>query len=300
MWQYSKGRALGTLSARIILFLGILFFCATHLYSAKSDLVYNPAYQDSILKNKSDSALWTTLHNKATAYHAMPGYVSIQQQRQNFKSQAFLMVFVFIVLLLLVFRMLFEDYMFSLLEGLGSIKKFFIFYKTKKYDSFLAIVFIYTLKVFMSSLIFYGVVQYVFKEDFNVFNMHFYLNSCLVFGSFFLVKDILEYIFNVITNTQETFKAFFLQNMFAELLLSILLLFLLIIFVYNDHISNSVVVFLMVIGFVWYFLFNVIRSYQLIDNVRILHKLHFFLYICAFKILPILLLGKYIFKNMVE
>ncbi|MBK9328856.1 MAG: DUF4271 domain-containing protein [Sphingobacteriales bacterium] len=71
------------------------------------------------------------------------------------------------------------------------------------------------------------------------------------------------------------------------------------IYIYNDFISWNVVLFSLVFSVTAYVFFNTIRSYQLMGNIRIVHKLHFFLYICAFKILPVFVLVKYILKNVV-
>ena len=116
----------------------------------------------------------------------------------------------------------------------------------------------------------------------------------------FTIKNIIEFIFNSVINTQETFKAFFLQNLFAEFLWSIILLFLFLICIYNNSISPKLLLFLILFSFSAYTVFNIIRSYQLMSNIRIPYKLHFFLYICAFKIIPLFLLAKYILNNVVD
>ena len=138
------------------------------------------------------------------------------------------------------------------------------------------------------------------KTDFTHFSHIDFLDICVLLGLFFTVKNIVEFIFNWIIDTQETFKAFFLQNLFAELLLSIILLVFLLIYIYNNHISRDFMLFLILFSFGGYAFFNIVRSYQLMGNIRIPYKLHFFLYICAFKIIPMLLLARYILNNIVQ
>ena len=89
-------------------------------------------------------------------------------------------------------------------------------------------------------------------------------------------------------------------KLFAELVVSVFLLVLFLIYIYNTHISYDFMLGLLLSGLGVYVVFNIVRSYQLMGNVRIPYKLHFFLYICAFKILPVLLLVKYILNNVVQ
>ncbi|MDB5227483.1 MAG: hypothetical protein JWN78_1676 [Bacteroidota bacterium] len=276
------------------LFFFLFLLCSLHIFSSTPNTPYNPYFRDSVLKNKVDSAAWNQVIQKVDPNKAYGKTQLIQQQKKPAKSKVFFFISAAIVVLLLVLRLLFDDFSFSLLEGIISVKKFFIFYKSKKYDSFLAVIFIYALKIAILSLITYIVLQHLLKSDFTAFNFRFFADILFLLALFFTLKNILEFIFNRVINTDETFKAFFLQNLFAEFLLSIFLLFLLLIYLYNDHISYHFMAFIFSLGFAGYIIFNVIRSYQLMSNVRIPYKLHFFLYICAFKIIPILLLAKYI------
>ena len=282
------------------LFLSILLLCSAHIFSSTTNTLYNPYFRDSVLKNKIDSAGWKQVVQKVDPNRTHGNTQLIQQQKKPAKSKVFFFIAAAIVILLLVLRLLFDDFSFSLLEGILSVKKFFIFYKSKKYDSFIAIIFIYALKIAILSLIAYIVLQHLLKSDFTAFNFRFFLDILVLLSLFFTLKNILEFIFNRVINTDETFKAFFLQNLFAEFLLSIFLLILLLIYLYNDHISYHFMAFVFSLGFAGYIVFNIIRSYQLMSNVRIPYKLHFFLYICAFKIIPILLLTKYILSKVVE
>jgi len=142
-------------------------------------------------------------------------------------------------------------------------------------------------------------IEHFIKDDYTSFDVRFFMKILSALSLFFTVKNIIEFIFNWVIDTQQTFKAFFLQNLFAEFVLCILLLFFLLIYIYNTSVSSGFAVFVLAFSFGLYIVFNTIRSYQLMLNVRIFYKLHFFLYICAFKIIPMLLLAKYILTNVV-
>lgn len=271
----------------------------TALSNNKADLI-NPIFRDSVLKNNIDSARWNSMITYLDIYKKSNPQMLIQKQKNPLRSNAFLFISFTILLFLLVLRLIFEDLFYSILEGIYSIKKFFIFYKTKKYDSLFAILFIYSIKIIILSLILYiGVIDFR-KDDFSDFSFARFLNITLMLGLFFTIKNMVEFIFNWIIDTQDTFKAFFLQNLFTELLLCVVVLILLMVYIYNSHISSDFMLFLMVACFGGYTVFNIVRSYQLMGNIRIPYKLHFFLYICAFKIIPVLLLARYVLNNIVQ
>lgn len=258
---------------------------------------FNPFFRDSILTHHIDSAKWNAVLQSVDIHKPGKGSM-IQHQKSPAKSKAFLYIFTGLLLILLILRLIFDDFSFSLLEGMFSIKKFFIYYKSKKYDSFLAVLSIYLLKNIILSMITYIGLQHLLKNDFTSFQYAYLLDIIMLLGIFFTAKNVLEFLFNTVIDTQATFKAFFLQNLFTEFVLSVILLVILLIYVYNDHLPYGLIAALIAFSFFAYIVFNIIRSYQLMGNVHIPYKLHFFLYICAFKILPLLLLAKYILSNV--
>jgi len=259
----------------------------------------NPIFRDSVLTQKVDSSKWSSIIHKMDIHKSSNKKMMIQKQKKLLSNNIFLYVFSVIVFLLLLMRLLFDDFSVSLIEGTFSFKQFYLFFQSKKYDSFIAIIFIYILNIFSISFITYIGLAYFLKHNFIDFDLLFLMKVLVLITLFFVIKNIIEFIFNWVINTLHIFKAFFLQNLFAELVGSIVLLILLLVFIYNQHINTVFFTTTIIFFAVVYVVFNTIRSYQLIGNVRIPYKLHFFLYICAFKILPVLLLVKYILNNVV-
>lgn len=277
------------------------FFCLTAIttMAGKDTSSVNPVFRDSVLKNNVDSVKWNKLIH-AVDLHKPGGHVIIMQEQKHPKrSSVFLYMTAVILFLLVLLRVIFDDFAHSLLEGLLSMKKFFIFYKTKKYDSFLAVLSVYVFKVTLLSLVVYIGLNYFQQDDFTVFHLNVFLDILVLLGIFFTAKNMVEFIFNWVIGMQETFNAFFLQNLFAEFMLSLVLLVVFLIYIYNTHVSYGLMLALLIASLGIYVVFNIVRSYQLIGNSRINYKLHFFLYICAFKILPFLILVKYILNNIV-
>lgn len=285
-------------SSRFVILLTIMAipFIA---YSQTDTSNTNPYFLDSILKNNVDTVKWMKVI-KATDIHKAAGKnIIVQTQKHPVKSLVFLYVTTVFLLLLVFIRVMFDDFFYSVLEGLTSKKKFYIFYKSKKYDSVLAILLIYIYIISILSLVVYIGINYFQKDDFINFHLKIFFNIWILLSTFFIVKNTIEYLFNRVIGTLDIFNASFLSNLFAEFLLSIFLLIVFIVYIYNSNVLYSFMLTILVLSVSVYLVFNIIRSYQLISNMRINHKLHFFLYICAFKIIPFLILVKYILNNIV-
>ncbi|MBK6273592.1 MAG: DUF4271 domain-containing protein [Saprospirales bacterium] len=207
---------------------------------------------------------------------------------------------IILIILTLLFRLLFDDFTDSMLEGLISFKKFMVFYQSKKYDSLLAVLLLFILNIAVISLVVHIFVQIILNDQFREFYMSRYFKIAITLLVYFFVTSTIEYLLNGFTNTLSVFLAHFLWYLFSSFFGIIICLLLLMVHIYNTSISLG---FFEIVGWLFFALFvvfNIIRSYQLFSTIRIPYKLHFFMYICAFKILPVLILGKYIFENLMQ
>jgi hypothetical protein len=278
----------------------LVFMIAFASFSKNDTTAYNPFFRDSILKNKIDTVRWHHLQNVLDIHKPASKIIALQQPKTAHKSIVFLMIAGVIILFILLLRLIFDDFAASLLEGILSMKKYYIFYKSKKYDSLFAVLSVYILKIAIFSYILYIGILFFGKDKFLVFSYDGFFRILALLTLFFTLKNITEFIFNSVIGTNDMFKAFFLQNLFAEFLLTIILLVVFMIYIYSSHVSSGFMLGFMIACLAGYAVFNIVRSYQLMSNIRIPHKLHFFLYICAFKIIPLLLLTKYILNNNID
>ncbi len=215
-----------------------VFFLLTgfHSFSMPGTASVNKGYQDSILRNKLDSAQWKAIIFQQDIYRSPGKNLMIQHPKGHSESSVFLFICLAVMLLILLLRLLFADFMFSLFEGLLSVKKFFIHFKSNKYDTILAVVWIYIVKLFMLSLILYIVLANYANIGFNAFDLYYFNRIFSLLSVFFIFKNLLEYVFNTVIQMQDSYRVFFLQNLFAEFLIVALLLLLSMIYIYNDFI----------------------------------------------------------------
>ncbi len=259
----------------------------------------NPVYRDSVLNHELDSAAYLKFKSKTNHYKIASKTPVIQKIRIGGVSLYYFFALLVLLFLLLLIRLFFEDFFMSLAEGIISNKKFLVYLKSKKYDSFLAMLSVYTLHlVCLAYLLFLITIQFS-TGNFRQFNLLFLMKFTFLLFLFFTLKFIIEFIFNAISDSADTFKTFFIQHIFIELAFYFLLILLFTFFIYynNTNTEHILVTLLVIAGGL--FIFSSFRSFQLLLELKVVYKLHFFLYLCAFKVLPVLLLGKFILNYLV-
>lgn len=140
----------------------------------------------------------------------------------------------------------------------------------------MAVFLIYLFKIAILALVVYIGINYFQKDDFTTFHLKIFFNIWALLSIFFITKNVTEYIFNWVIGTLDIFNASFLSSLFAEFILSVLLLIVFMVYIYNTHISYGFMLTVLVLSVSVYVVFNIIRSYQLISNRLVNYKLHFF------------------------
>ena len=283
-----------------LLFSVLLLFVSFNGIANDTTSNKNPYFIDSVLKNKLDTAKFHEIEANLLLKKPAATQTIIQQEKQNAESNWYLTVAVILIVLTLLLRLLFDDFTDSMVEGVVSFKKFMIFYQSKKYDSLLAVLLLFVLNIAVLSLVIHIFIQVVLNNDFSEFYLNRYIKITVAFLIYFFIISTIEYLFNGFTNTLSVFVAHFLWFLFSSFFGIIICLFVLLIHIYNSNISLNVLEIIAWIFFAFFVVFNIIRSYQLFSTIRIPYKLHFFMYICAFKMLPLLILGKYILENLIR
>lgn len=298
MWQLSNFR---NMLCHISLLFTLFFLSVSFQSAIAADTTNsNPFFIDSVLKNNLDTAKFSKIENDLLIKKPAASQAIIQQQKQNEQSDWYIIATAILVFLMLFMRLLFDDFTFSMFEGVVSFKKFMVFYQSKKYDSFLAVLILFVLNIAMLSLVVHIFIQIILNDNFTQFYLNRYIQINVILLVYFFAISTVEYFFNGFTNTISLFVAHFLWYLFSSFFTIIISLLILLTHVYNASVSIGLLSVVGWIFFVIFFVFNIVRSYQLLRTIGIPYKLHFFMYICAFKLLPLLILSKYIFENLIR
>ncbi|HNE51440.1 MAG TPA: DUF4271 domain-containing protein [Chitinophagales bacterium] len=258
----------------------------------------NPVFRDSVLKHELDSAAYLKFKSKTNPFKLAAKTPVIQNIRIGGISLYYFIALLVLLFFLVLIRLFFEDFFMSLAEGIISNKKFLIYLKSKKYDSFLAMLSVYALHLVCLAYLLYLIAILYTTGNFKQFNLLILGKFTLLLFLFFTLKFIIEFIFNAISDSADTFKTFFIQHLFIELAFYFLLILLFTFFIYYQYNNNQYLLIILSVISVGLLLFTAFRSFQLLLELKVVYKLHFFLYLCAFKVLPVLLLGKFILNNL--
>ena len=225
-----------------------------------------------------------------------PGF-EVQTLKRSAPSLFYLVFVVVLLWVALVLRLLFDDFSVSMLKGIWSSKQYFIFLRTNKYDSPVPLAYIFLAKNLILALFVYLFLEKIHPVGMQTFQFGLLIKVILSVFFFFLLRSLAELIFNWTIGTGPIFKAFSIQQLFIDFTWGMVLLCICIVCIYNPvfNLKDPLPGISILLGL--YLVFNIFKSYQLLSNIRISYRLHFFLYICSFKVLPVLLLAKYLLSN---
>jgi hypothetical protein len=282
--------------SRLLAACFFLFF-GWHVH-ADNNQVYNPAWADSVLVNRSDSAVIAGLKKQLRIGDDKTPAFSLQPLKQP-AAPAFYAIFFGVILLLAMFlRLLFDDFSESMLNGVLSSKAYYFFLRTNKYDSPVPLAYIFVARSLVFSVLAFLALKKMDPSGIGGFKSDILMRVMITVMLFSIIRLFLELLINWVVGTSALYKAFTLQLLFIDFAWGLLLLAACLVCIYNPGFSMHAPLawFMSIIGL--HMVFNTFRSYQLMTNVRIKYRLHFFLYLCCLKILPVLILAKYLLSNV--
>ncbi|MFM2283933.1 MAG: hypothetical protein RL222_1437, partial [Bacteroidota bacterium] len=249
----------------------LLLMCAAFtVFSASGNSSYvNPHFQDSILKYEGDSAKWKALTKQLDIHRESSNSKVLQPVKPATVNISYLLVAAGLFSVVLFLRLILDDFFYAVWEGMVSIKKYEIYLRSKKYDSYFAVFAMYLSYSLMLALLLYVGLDYFTDNDFTDFDEALFLRIAIGVVVFYSVRYLVEFIFNLVIGTQRVFKAYFLYSLFSEFALSLIGIVVVIIFIYNDAFSFSYLIYSVAVGIVLFVVFNIVRSYQLLSSVRI-------------------------------
>ena len=223
---------------------------------------------------------------------------SLQPLKYPTASVFYLLFIIGLLLVALLLRVLFDDFSESMLRGVFSSKDYYLLLRTNKYDSPVPLVYLFLAKNLVFAVLAYLAVEKIKPDGPAWFQPALLLKVMLLIVLFSFTRSLIELVFNWTIGTVTIFKAFMLQQLFVDFIWGLGLLCICLVGLYNPgfHMQQPLAWFAVILGI--YLVFNTFRSYQLMSNIRINYRLHFFIYICSFKILPVLVLAKYLLSSL--
>lgn len=288
-WPYFK--------ALLLFFLAI---CSMQPACASAELLYNPAWADTVLLQERDSAAYSQLKQSilVPAYARVHASGYMLQPLRHAAPPLFYLYFITAILgVALVLRLIYDDFSESLLRGVLSSKAYYVALRTNKYDSPVPLAYVFLAKHLVLGVIAYLALEQLFPSGPMGYDPGLLLRVAGLVMGFGILRSLGELLFNWVIGTGSVFKAFTLQQLFIDFIWGLLLLTACLVFIYHPGFQLRAPLGWFSLLLALYLVFNTFRSYQLMHQARVPFRLHFFIYICTFKILPVLLLAKYLVSN---
>lgn len=267
-----------------------IFLCSKNLTYAETK-IYNPIWLDSILESKVDSSAYANL--LANTQITTAKEVNFFPQKLRDKTTQYIsQVIAFGILLFLGFlSFFFGDYIITIRNSILNTAKYNLFFTTRKFDNLFVNLFFTLIKIVVLSCIIEISVQYFSNKNVS-FHFLNYLRTLYTVSIFFIAKIAAENTFiwliekGKIYNFLNTFKLYY------DLFFGLFLVFASVILLFNNV---DILLYFFIIAASIYLIVLLYKFIQLQKFIKIPQKIYFVLYICTFKILPLLLLIKYLF-----
>lgn len=260
---------------------------------AKQSKIYNPIWVDSILSHKKDSVQFAKLLSKVEITTEKTTINLPQPIRNSSVQYTYLAIVAVIFFLLGILFFFFDDFIQTIIQSLYNTKKYNIYYTAHRLDNiFLNLVFL----IIKMSIIAYSTLMLL--QHMQNHKLEFSINNTIhIFALVFIflsVKYLIENIIVWLAAQQKLYRFLNIYKLYYDLYLGLIFIFVSIVILYNR--ANILYTYFLIFSAL-YVIILLYKIIQLQQFVKIHHKIYFILYICTFKILPLLLLTKYLWYN---
>jgi len=258
--------------------------------------VYSPEYVDTILAANAppiDMARFPEINPAQLS--AFCRYDIQPIAHRSFKTLVFV-VFILSLSIFLLVKFLYPDFYAASVEGFISLNFFNQSFRINEYGGaipFLLMILFRCLVLSLGILLVWGVLHNRTWKGLE--EVYYTIFMVIIVGT--AMKNTLEYLFNFLSGSIGQTRPYFIQvNILYNVMYMFILPLLLILFFISDLSLKSV----SVIGISWLLLSGLlymIRSLQVMPARSIISYLHFILYICAFEIIPWLLIARVVWNE---
>lgn len=276
----------------------LIILCCSIFYSFSANKKdYNPIWVDSILKNKIDSAQMMNLKQSVfiEGQKTTPTTVIIQPLRAQQKVLDYMYAALLILLIVAFLYIFFGDYFLAVRESLVSIKQYQVYLSANKFDNFFLIIALFLFKIILLAFVVNAFVNIYVSKYYNIFNYKQFAYILSIVAIFFSIKLILEFIVLFIIGQIKTYRLFYFNKLFFDIAFACMVALIIVLMYYNT--SIDIREFLILFGTI-YTLYIVYKGFKIAQFAKISNKIYFILYLCTFKIMPLILVIKYFWLNL--
>lgn len=263
-----------------ILTLGCLLYGNTN---AQSDTSLNPI--DSVVKTEDFSEM-LNFDEILSQEESLNGI----KRQEPFVGGWFFVLNIVLILLLLLKYLLFNDYTRKSWNAWVNKNLFFQLVREKTPINFIVLIIETFIKLYILAVLFF-LIKYAWFGNWE-FTFKQFSNLALILLVFFSIKYFITFLLTIVADQVEEYKSFGLNNIVFFSNIAWFIIPALLIAIYSNLTFRSYLVYA-ILGIA--FIALVAYLYKCITvalKMKIKFNVHFFIYLCAFEILPYLFLGK--------
>jgi hypothetical protein len=272
--------------------LAILLFSSINLFAVESKLSYNPKYIDSVLTNSSNDSLYSYSISAVEFKNKNNSIANaIEIPRTNRHLPFDYLAILLLLITTLIVKFFYYNYFIAALPSFISLKAYQQNYFLKKIDLIVPNIWVFLLRILGWALIIHQAIFYYNNQ--KVIGIAWIVLFCLIF---FLSKILLESFINYLSGNFNLYRIHFFQKQIIQSVVLIICLPLILALLQNHSYYNKYLFITLLIIIILQSLYVYIRWLQLLKIESPYKILHFFIYFCAVKILPLLLISKWASK----
>lgn len=254
---------------------------------------YDNSYLEAILKNQNNDSLWSSIRYEIESVnkgHNAQNAMQALRQPMDY-SPIYILVFVLLLLVILI-KYFYGDYYEIIIPSALSMKAYLQNMHLKKVVPFMPNFMMYLIRILGVTIVAYLLLNSFFPS------FAFPLIKLLAAVAIFLVtQNFLEYLLNTMVLESEVYVAHFYERQILQAIFFVFSVpFFLLAIRQEGKLINYFLYYLlavfvlqyMVLGWRWLKLLRIQKTYQL---------LYYFIYFCCLKLIPILIIVKWVLNN---
>jgi hypothetical protein len=281
---------------RVAIVAVLLFINIDVLYG--QTIEYNPGLVDSLLMEHVSDTVAASIQSVSDVASADPNVtLDIQSLKPQPSTPSVYIVSTILLFIIIILKFFFNNFFQSSLLSLPNEKVFMLHFRGNKFSEVVPLVLMFFVKLSVLSILLQYTTLFFLKDQAYVSMKYFLLILTLV-TLFYGLRFMIESVTHLMMGSSKLFKPYYVQHQIISTWLWLPSVLLVIILYSNaETMSGRTFLIISITPIIIATLFSFLRSMIIWSVVWRDFLLYFFVYFCTFKILPYLVVAKWVSDN---
>lgn len=277
---------------RSCLFLVILM---CYSWSYAQEVTYSPEFVDTFLiQNTQDVQMSQITENVSDSKLTTQPVWDVQNLKVGHSTPAVILMLPVIVLLIIIIKFLFKSFYSSSLSAIVNGKVFQLHYRNKKFSDIIPVFFLFILRNIVMVIICQYLIFMALKNN-AYLSLRYFLTGFLMISVFYTILYAAEFFVQSVIGVGNNYRMYFTQYYLITAWCWLPLVgVILVLYLNGIHLSLDLLGLFLIIPVLISAFLAIIRSIMLWNGAWRDNLIYFFIYLCTFKIIPYLIIVKFI------